>query len=833
MNRFPILRFVLAGCLGPAVAAASPGPAPDATAPQMVRAAANRLASATVPFLANHGQIPDRSVAFEARLFAGSLFVTGRAHLVYALPTRRSAAPEAPAPVWAFRESFAGAAPTRPAGTHPSPVHVSWYKGSDPARWRDGVPAWDRLELGEPYAGIRATLRAAGTSVEKWFHVAPGADPAAIEVAVAGVEGMTVDADGRLIFTAADRAVAFSAPRAFQVVDGDERPVPVAYQLRGEDRYGFRLGEYDRNRELVIDPLLSSTFLGGHNPQPPGNYDDDIIHGIAVAGGSVYVAGVTQSPDFPAQLGYDDTLDSAYPDGFITRLSPDLSTVIASTYLGTAGFDRVADLAVDADGTLVAVGQAGYGFPVTPGAYTWNGTTPTGGGFVARFSPDLWTLLASAVPTPSDYPVRVALGNGGVYFGGGTNNPGFPITPGAFMDTCCPAGGFGIREYDAFAGQLSEDLGTLRAMTYLGGNVVSGIAVAPDGSVFLTDGSDTAITGSISRMDADLTTRQAYRSYYPGSTSGSSRTYFNDVAVGNGVVVAAGQTYMNDLPATPGAYDTTCGTDGVCDGVGDLLVPRSDGFIAVYSPDLQDTLALTYLGGSDHESIRALALAPGGDILVVGETTSTDFPVAGEGIDASCGIDGLCDPAGTYDTPQADGFVASLSGDLATLRSGSYLGGSGEDRPLQVVPDDGGRLYVAGYTRSADFPTTAGAFDETYNGGTSDAFVSRIERAPGGPGGGNEPPVADGGDDRVVRPRQMVLLRAESSTDPDGRIVAYRWTQVSGKDVRLARTDMPTAGFIAPNVSRNGERLLVFELRVTDDDGATATDRVRIGVARR
>jgi hypothetical protein len=772
-------------------------------------------------------------VAFEARLFAGSLFVTHQADLVYALPARRSAAPEGAAPVWAFRESLAGAARMRPAGTHPSPVHVSWYRGSDPARWRADVPAWDRLELGQPYPGIRATLRAAGTSVERWFQIAPGADPTAIEVAVAGIGGMTIDADGRLILTAGGGAVAFSAPRAFQVVDGEERPVPVAYTLRGDQRYGFRVGAYDGERELVIDPLLSSTYLGGHNPEPPGNYDDDIVQGIAVAGGSVYVAGATQSPDFPAQLGYDDTLDSAYPDGFITRLTKDLSTVIASTYVGTPGFDRVSDLAVDADGTLIVVGQAGYGFPVTPGAYTWSGSTPTGGGFVARFSADLWTLLASAVPTPSDYPVRVALGNDGVYFGGATNNPAFPITPGAFKDTCCPAGGFGIREYDAFAGQLSADLGTLRAMTYLGGNVVSGIAVAPGGSVFLTDGSDNAITGSISRMDADLTARQAYRSYYPGSTSGSSRTYFNDVAVGDGFVVAAGQTYMNDLPATPGAYDTTCGTDGVCDGIGDLLVPRSDGFVAVYSEDLQDTLALTYLGGSDHESIRSLALAPGGDILVVGETTSTDFPVAGEGVDGSCGTDGLCDPAGTYDTPRADGFVATLSGDLATLRFGSYLGGSGEDRPLQVVPDDGGRLYVAGYTRSADFPTTPGAFDESYNGGTSDAFVARIELAPGGPGGGNEPPVADGGDDRIVRPRQMVLLRAEGSTDPDGRIVAYRWTQVSGKPVRLARADTATAVFLAPNVSRNGERLLVFELQVTDDDGATTADRVRVGVGRR
>ena len=138
---------------------------------------------------------------------------------------------------------------------------------------------------------------------------------------------------------------------------------------------------------------------------------------------------------------------------------------------------------------------------------------------------------------------------------------------------------------------------------------------------------------------------------------------------------------MNDLPATDGAFDTTCGTDGLCDGVGPLLVPRSDGFVAIYSEDLQDTLALTYLGGSYHESIRSVALGADGDIYVTGETASVDFPTAGVGADTDCGIDGACDPTGPYD-PTADGFVARLSADLSQLEYGSYLGGSGEDRPL-------------------------------------------------------------------------------------------------------------------------------------------------------
>ena len=109
-----------------------------------------------------------------------------------------------------------------------------------------------------------------------------------------------------------------------------------------------------------------------------------------------------------------------------------------------------------------------------------------------------------------------------------------------------------------------------------------------------------------------------------------------------------------------------------------------------------------------------------------------DFPIAGIGADTGCGIDGACDPSGPNNTPTADAFVARMSADLSDLKYGSYLGGSGEDRPLVIALDEAGLLYTAGYTNSGDFPTTDSAFDPSYNGGTSDAFISWIDAAPDG-----------------------------------------------------------------------------------------------------
>lgn len=711
------LCFCLAAAVIVQAAEESLGPLPTQTV-------AEAMATLQVPFIGNRGQIGDPGVRFYAKTFAGTVFVTEANQLVYSLPL--SGAGDKPAR-WAFRESFLGVKPSRARGADPSEIRVSHFKGSDPRGWHSRLETFDAVDLGELYPGVRVVLRAAGNNVEKLFHVAPGGDAGAIDIAIEGIEAVAVDADDRLVLATSLGDIVLTAPVAYQVVDGHRRSVAVAYQLGEDHRYGFRVGDYDHDRELVIDPLLAATYLGGHNPSPPGNYDDDVIWGMVVSGGDIWVAGATQSPDFPVHLGYDDTLDSAYPDGFITRLSGDLSSIVASTYIGTVGFDYVADIALAADGAIVAVGQAGYGFPVTAGAYNWSGSTPVGGGFVARLSADLSTLLGSAMVTPGDYPTTVELGNGAVYFGGSTNNPDFPITPGAFRATCCAIGSFGIREYNGFAGELSADLTTLEAMTYLEGRTASAMTVASEGSVFITDGFDFAITGTIARFDGALTGRSALLSYYPGSMSGSSRTYFNDVAAGDDFVVAVGQTYMNDLPATAGAFDTTCGSDGLCDAVGNPPVPRSDGFIAIYSLDLQTTLELTYFGGSYHESIRSVAIAADGGIVVTGETASTDFPTAGPGADTDCGIDGLCDPAPPFNNPLEDGFVARLSADLSRLDFGSYLGGSGVDLTKVVAVDAAGLIYAAGRTDSVDFPTTAGAFDTTYNGGTSDAFIGLFD----------------------------------------------------------------------------------------------------------
>ncbi len=113
-------------------------------------------------------------------------------------------------------------------------------------------------------------------------------------------------------------------------------------------------------------------------------------------------------------------------------------------------------------------------------------------------------------------------------------------------------------------------------------------------------------------------------------------------------------------------------------------------------------------------------------------------------------------------------------------------------------------------------------------------FSALILAACGGGGGGsakntNLPPTANAGADQQVVAQDNLTLDGSGSTDPDGSITQYAWTQGSGPTVTLANADTATPSFTAPNV--NAPQTLVFQLVVTDNDGATSPpDSVNITV---
>ncbi len=174
---------------------------------------------------------------------------------------------------------------------------------------------------------------------------------------------------------------------------------------------------------------------------------------------------------------------------------------------------------------------------------------------------------------------------------------------------------------------------------------------------------------------------------------------------GAGSAYLTGATGSEDFPTTAGAFDTTY--NGGYDGFVTKL--DASGAALGYS---------SYLGGGSFDSGYGIALDGAGSAYLTGETRSRDFPTTAGAFDTS------------FNGVVTDAFVTKLDASGAALGYSSYLGGSdtesGGDSGNGIALDGAGNAYLTGETYSADFPTTAGAFDTTFNG-DYDAFVTKLD----------------------------------------------------------------------------------------------------------
>jgi hypothetical protein len=209
--------------------------------------------------------------------------------------------------------------------------------------------------------------------------------------------------------------------------------------------------------------------------------------------------------------------------------------------------------------------------------------------------------------------------SGRVFVAGHTQSDNFPVTPGA------PQPKLGGKS-DCFLAALTPDATKLLYATYLGGAenefAEHRLALLADGSVLLTGVTASrnfpATTGALRGKTNGFVTRlsaDGKRWVFSTLLGGSGGEYFlmpTTDAVGNIYVV--GHSASPDFPTTPGALQPRPGGNG-------------DGVFAILSPDGARVLYATHLGGSGEDLLRSLALAPNGDVFLIGKTESDDFPV--------------------------------------------------------------------------------------------------------------------------------------------------------------------------------------------------------------
>jgi hypothetical protein len=143
------------------------------------------------------------------------------------------------------------------------PGHSNYFIGNDRSQWQADVAQYARVSYRDVYPGVNMAFYGVQKQLEFDFIVAPGATPAPIRLGVSGANRIATDNSGNLVLASSVGDVLLHKPVAYQEKNGQLQPVDARFVLQANNQVGFELGNYDRSRELVIDPSVSyATYLG-------------------------------------------------------------------------------------------------------------------------------------------------------------------------------------------------------------------------------------------------------------------------------------------------------------------------------------------------------------------------------------------------------------------------------------------------------------------------------------------------------------------------------------------------------------------------------------------
>jgi beta-propeller repeat-containing protein/ASPM-SPD-2-Hydin domain-containing protein len=645
-----------------------------------------------------------------------------------------------------LRMRLVGANPTpQIAGLEELPGRTNYFIGSDPRKWHTNLPNYAKVKLGGVYPGVDLIYYGSRRRLESDFILAPGADPEVIELSFQGADRVRLEEKtGDLVLSAKGGQIRLHKPIVYQeTASAGHRAfafprkgfINARYARRGTNEVGLQIGSYDRTRPLVIDPVLTySTYLGGSA--------GDQGYGIAAdSAGNAYVTGTTASANFPTAHAFQPSINQLLgfeSDVFITKLSPDGSSFVYSTFLGGTNSESGYAIAADSLGNAyITGGTDSADFPVTPGAFqTIFKGGPGGDAFLTKISPNGSSLVYSTylggIGFDESHGIAVDA-SGNAYVAGVTSSPDFPITPGAaqivfkgwiYGNPTTPSGCG-----DAFVTKLNAQGTGLLYSTYLGGSGCDGAA-----GIAVDSGGNAYITGSTYSVDFPTTSGafQVGRSgpgdnifvtkVNPQGTGFVYSTYLGGNGSDDGLAIAVdssgsayvtGEVSSTDFPTVNAFQPGPPNTSNV------------DAFVTKLHPGGCGLVYSTYLAGSQGSFGTGIAVDSSGSAYVTGGTHSSDFPTYNP-IQATC----LGCTSNINFTALVDPFVSKFSPNGSVLVFSTFLGGGNSDvyhysdKARAIGLDPTGNVYVTGVTESNNFPT-ANAIEPTYSG-NSDAFVAKM-----------------------------------------------------------------------------------------------------------
>ncbi|MFH1231314.1 MAG: CFI-box-CTERM domain-containing protein [Planctomycetota bacterium] len=668
----------------------------------------SNTSSTQIPFIRNEGQIQTPEVKFYTKVINGSVFITDKGEFVYNIITRKDylgaddyiqsdGSLPLSAGFYYLKET-----PVRSrqipsgevTGLELSPTVVNFFLGDKPENWRTNIQTYKLITLGEVWEGITLNLKANQKNIEKLFIINPNGDVKSIQFSMENIKELSLSNSGelevcRLGYDRSDEndsGINFTQPIAYQEIDGIRKNIEVSYRLINKTTYGFTVGNYDKSIPLVIDPILSSTYIGGTFP--------DVGQGVAVdSAGNIFVTGYSFSADYPVageggSLPYNPTWSLGGYHIVVSKFNPTLSVLLASTFVGGSRPYEPTAPAEDR-GFCIAIDN-----------------TVNQNVFVAGYT------TCTDFPTATDKPNASAFDTS---YNEYQERPVFPF-PRNYEDACVI--------------KLNNSLTRLLAGTYIGGRSTGvwddpeqarDIAIDTFNNVFICGTINNGVLPADGRFPNNSGGRDAFVVKLNNNLSGwtpsdPSGFYFdgtfiggfsNDEAFGVAIdyennVFVCGYAISQNFPTTQEAYLNGRGGGGL-----------SYAFVSKFNNNLSTLLASTFLGGTNGGEIATdIVVGRQGlnTVYVCGVTSSSiNFPVTPNAYNS-----GNPPGNGVWDI-----FVSRFNNTLSTLINSTWIGGEQTDEAYSICQGSVNTdIYICGLTESGGYPTTDGCFGPINNGNT-------------------------------------------------------------------------------------------------------------------
>lgn len=606
---------------------------------------------------------------------------------------------------------FLGANLVQPVGEMVLPGNII-YRDKKDANKAVTAKQYQRVYYANLYSGIDleclvSTHAANGLGFKYNFIIHPGADPNLIQMQVDGAKSW-VDKKGNLCFKTITGLMQDELPLSFETNSEGEKlsEVKASFIELKRSIFGLKIGNYNTENTLIVDPILWATYYGGYNY-------DMAKKVITDSAGNVYLAGQTYSLNAIATTGAYQTSLAPNNDAFLAKFSAN-GTLLWATYYGGMGSEYSYGLALTKDQEIIIGGYTTSSSGIaTNGAYQ----VVSGGGndgFIAKFSPSgslLWATYLGWEQQEIITGICLDELDGDINIIGTSTSITVGNFPGVYADSA-------IGQLDILIAKFSAQ-GSVKWISMYGGTLndySTAIQTNNSGNLyfvgytysnteFATAGAWRSVNSSTINSDAFITvfdsSGQLIRSTFYG---GTRQDVFSSLAIDSvGAIYVIGHTNSMDSISTPGSFQENYYG----------IITSYDMMLIKFNEQLRPIWA-TYIGGKGNDFLYDVTISRNGYIVCGGNTNSDSL--------ATPNADLLNLSTLNYQAA----YVTVFKGD-GSRHFASYYTGNSSNYIYSIATNNLNDVYFTGVTTSVNnYFITSGAHQTVYNG-ASEAYLAKLQ----------------------------------------------------------------------------------------------------------